>query len=146
MYVQNIFLADDDHEDVQFFKDAVREISEAINVTHKPDGEELMNCLTNGEADCDTDVVFLDLNMPKMSGYDCIAALKAHSALRHLPVVIISTSNDPNNIKRLYDMGAHHYIIKPYSYGELRNVLHKVLEIDLRSSATRCDFADFLVY
>lgn len=146
MYVQNIFLADDDHEDVEFFKDAVREISEAITVKHNYDGEALMHSLAGCEADCDTDVVFLDLNMPKMNGYDCITALKAHVAFKRLPVVIISTSSDPRNIRRLYDMGAHHYIIKPYSYGELRKVLQKVLHIDLRSSASRRDFEDFLVY
>lgn len=146
MHVQKIFLADDDHEDVQFFRDAVRDISDTIDITHGNNGRELLNFLESCEPDCDRHVVFLDLNMPKMNGFECLSSIKAHHRLRQLPVVILSTSSDPRNIKLLYDMGAHHYVVKPFSYGELRNVLNKVLSIDLRSTAKRCEFEDFLVY
>ena len=146
MYVQKIFLADDDQEDVQFFRDAVNDINSAIEVTHGANGRELMECLEDCTTDCDTDVIFLDLNMPKMNGFECLTSLKNHADLKLLPVVILSTSSDPRNIKLLYDMGAHHYLVKPFSYSELRNVLTKVLSIDLRSTAPRCEFEDFLVY
>lgn len=145
MYTQKIFLADDDFEDVQFFTDAVRDISDVITITHAANGQELLDVLYRSNPDPHTDVIFLDLNMPLMNGFECLDAIKNSPALCGLPVIILSTGSDPGKIRQLHDMGAHHYIIKPFSYSELRNTLYKVLAIDFRGYTGPAGFANFLV-
>ena len=58
-------------------------------------------------------VVVLDLNLPVVSGFDVLAWMRNEQRLRRLPVVVLTSSNQPNDVRRAYDLGANSYLIKP---------------------------------
>lgn len=124
----HLLLADDDIDDCDFFKDAIDEISGVCDLTILNNGVELMKFLVN-PPDTHPNVIFLDLNMPKKSGMECMAEIKASNALSHIPIIIYSTSLDHTVVNRLYELGAHHYIQKPAEFGCIKSVIKKVVAL-----------------
>ena len=72
------------------------------------------------------DLIFLDLNMPKMNGQEFLSKIKEELPLRDIPVVIFSTSGSYRNIKSTMDLGALEYITKPYRFDQLVSVLNRI--------------------
>ncbi|WP_074723769.1 response regulator [Flavobacterium frigoris] len=68
------------------------------------------------------DVLFIDLNMPRTSGYQCLLEMKLNDCLKGIPVILFSTSLDPQVINQLYQNGAHYYIRKPSDFNTLKKV------------------------
>jgi CheY-like chemotaxis protein len=128
----NILLADDDIDDCNFFKKAVSElkISSQINVVHN--GEQLMKQLIVRSEQL-PDVLFLDLNMPRKNGLECLSEIKKNERLKQIFVILYSTAypRDPyyqrNMINMLYQYGAHHYIRKPYDFSQLKLAIQEAL-------------------
>ena len=83
----NILLADDDTDDCLFFKDAVTVFIPAANFTAVHDGDQLMQLLGNTTNKM-PDMLFLDLNMPRKNGFECLTEIKQHEKLKTMPVVI----------------------------------------------------------
>ncbi len=123
-----ILLADDDEDDCMFFKDALEELSLPVCLKTLSNGVELMNYLKGLETDFPK-VLFLDLNMPRKTGFECLSEIKHSDKLRHLPVVIFTTSNNPTVINKLYGEGAHYFIRKPASFTNLKAVINKVVSL-----------------
>jgi CheY-like chemotaxis protein len=121
-----ILLADDDTDDCIFFKDAVTVFIPPANFTAVHDGDQLMQRLTN-ETHKLPDVLFLDLNMPRKNGLECLAEIKQHTKLKTLPVVIFSTSNADDQMNILFKTGADVYIRKPRNFDQLVQVIHHAL-------------------
>lgn len=71
-------------------------------------------------------LVLLDLNLPDMTGIDILKQLKSNSYVRHLPVVILTTTDDEAEIKRCYDLGANVYITKPVEYDSFANAIRQL--------------------
>lgn len=124
----HLLLADDDIDDCDFFKDAIDEISGACELTILNNGVELMGFLVN-DPHTHPNLIFLDLNMPKKSGMECIAEIKASDNLSYIPIIIYSTSLDHTVVNSLYDMGAHHYIQKPAEFESIKSVINKVVTL-----------------
>src|SRR6185295_4050117 len=97
----NILLADDDTDDCIFFKAAVKEFSMATTLSTVHDGEQLMELLTK-EGNELPDVLFLDLNMPRKNGFECLSEIKQNKNLEHLPVIMFSTSFEQEVVNLLY--------------------------------------------
>lgn len=125
---KHILLADDDIDDCDFFKDAIEEIGIPLDLTTVFDGADLMDFLIGKETNY-PDVIFLDLNMPRKSGLECIAEIKSSHQLSHIPIIIYSTSLDTTVVNRLFDMGAHHYIQKPGEFSNLKMVIKKAITL-----------------
>jgi CheY-like chemotaxis protein len=92
------------------------------------DGVELLDYLNKRGKYKDADlpypkVIMLDLNMPKKDGRECLKEIKANPKLNRIPIVIYSTSNNPDDISNSYELGASSYITKPYSYKELVEII-----------------------
>lgn len=83
----NILLADDDKDDCLFFKEALEELEVVAQLTLVADGQQLMHRLRS-DTDRLPDVLFLDLNMPRINGMECLAEIKQSEKLRQLPVII----------------------------------------------------------
>lgn len=124
-----IYLADDDCDDQELFQEALNSI----------DANALLRCFDNGldliegllsDIDPLPEIIFLDLNMPLISGAECVNRLRRHNALRHLPIIAFSTSGNRGTLEDLYNAGANRYIIKPPSYSQLKVLIHNVLLID----------------
>lgn len=122
----NILLADDDADDCLFFKDAVTAFIPATNFRAVHDGEQLMQVLKN-ETTKLPDILFLDLNMPRKNGFECLTEIKQHQKLKTLPVVIFSTSNAYDSINVLFQTGADVYIRKPSNFEQLVQVIKHAL-------------------
>jgi CheY-like chemotaxis protein len=119
-----ILLADDDEDDRKLFKDILDEFSLPTHLTFVYNGEQLMQLL-HGSAGLLPDVLFLDLNMPRKNGFDCLLEIRRSEKLKSLTVIIFSTSCDPGLVKLLYKNGAQYYIRKPNSYAQLKNdIIH----------------------
>ncbi len=69
------------------------------------------------------DLVLLDINMPKKNGFEVLQAMRADPQLRRIPTVMLTTSDDPRDIDRSYDLGASGYIVKPVGFDALENTL-----------------------
>lgn len=128
----NILLADDDNDDNFFFNKALKEINLDTHLTTVGDGERLMTYLST-HTDL-PDIIFLDLSMPRKTGFECLAEIKENDLLNKIPIVVLSTSFSRNlvyeeNLKmRLKDMGAQSYINKPNDFAQLVDAIRKILE------------------
>lgn len=139
----SIFLADDDEDDCILFEDALKEVSVEVDLTVINDGEELMRTLNN-QVPPHPQIIFLDLNMPRKNGFECLQEIKQSDKLKDIPIVILSTSNQQESINKAYLEGANHYICKPGTFLMLKKTIHKVLSINwLKDSRT---FKDFLLH
>ena len=122
----NILLADDDQDDCSFFKDALDELPIAAKLATVHDGEQLMFYLTQTTSNL-PDVLFLDLNMPRKNGFECLSQIKRNKTIAHLPVIIFSTTDDQQTINLLYYNGAQFYIRKPSNFSELKKIIQRAL-------------------
>ena len=128
----NILLADDDLDDRIFFERALNELSLVTTLTTVNNGEQLMQYLTD-HADQLPDVLFLDLSMPRKTGFECLAEIKENERLNGLSVIMFTTSftrgiDLEDNLKNtLTRMGAEDYIRKPGDYQELKQVIQHAL-------------------
>jgi CheY-like chemotaxis protein len=128
----NILLADDDMDDRIFFDKALREIPVATKLSTVNNGEQLMEWLAQ-HANPLPDVLFLDLSMPRKTGFECLAEIKENEKLRELTVIMLTTSftrgiDLEENLKStLTRMGAEEYIRKPNDFNDLKRVIHRVL-------------------
>ncbi len=124
----NILLADDDTDDCIFFKEALDEFLFPTQLTAVHDGERLMQLLTN-ETNEIPHVLFLDLNMPRKDGFECLAEIKVDKRLKQIPVIIFTTSFHKKIADMLYEKGAHYLIQKPSAFSRLKKVIEQSLTL-----------------
>jgi CheY-like chemotaxis protein len=122
----NVLLADDDIDDCNFFKKALTELPLPTRLTTVHDGEELMEILRR-ETDELPHVIFLDINMPRKNGFECLAELKESDRLKDLPVIMFSTSNSRDAMSKLFKTGADVYVRKPGNFEQLKELIHHAL-------------------
>ena len=124
-----IAIAEDDADDRMMIQDALRDCHILNPVDFLEDGEALMQYLRReGEYGqlAGTDLpglILLDLNMPRKDGREALAEIKSDPELRHLPVIVMTTSRSPDDVSVTYDIGANSYVAKPIHYEELLQVL-----------------------
>ncbi|MBC7868181.1 MAG: response regulator [Gloeobacteraceae cyanobacterium ES-bin-316] len=122
----HIILADDDLDDCLLFEDALDEYPLAMRLSIFHHGEQLMQQLGN-KTEPLPDLLFLDLNMPRKTGFECLAEIKQDERLKQLPVIILSTSFQKDVVNLLYSNGAQYFIRKPNEFSQLREVIHQAL-------------------
>ncbi len=122
----NILLADDDMDDCHFFKEALDSLPQSNNLTIVNNGDELMHYLLENIQRL-PHVLFLDINMPRKNGFECLSEIKANENLKDLPVVMYSTSGSKDKINVLFNTGADVYIRKPSNFAQLVQVIHHAL-------------------
>jgi two-component system response regulator len=127
-----ILMADDSEDDRFLAREALRE-SRVLNDLHEvEDGEELMDYLhrRGRYADAATSprpgFILLDLNMPRQSGGEALAEIKAAPSLRRIPVVVLTTSKDEADVLKSYDLGVSSFITKPVSFEALVDVMKTI--------------------
>lgn len=125
----SILMAEDDIEDQLLVKKAFKEARVLNGLTIVNDGEELMAYL-RGEGDYASatkpDLLLLDLNMPRKDGREALEEIKSDPELRHIPVVILTTSDADEDILRSYNMGANSYIQKPVTFEKMVEVVEAI--------------------
>lgn len=123
-----ILLADDDEDDCLLFVEALEEIPMPTKLTTVRNGEQLLQLLESIEEEL-PHVLFLDLNMPRKNGWQCLKEIKQNEKLKNLKVIIFSTSFQQDVADQLYRNGAMHYIRKPSDFSKLKEVILQVLLI-----------------
>ncbi|MFL9830781.1 response regulator [Flavobacterium sp. ST-87] len=141
----SIFYADDDEDDLMFFNDAVESVSNTCNLLvqlhiHK-NGDNLVTNIK--EQKPENGVVFLDLNMPKKSGFQILEEIRNEPAIKHFPVVIYSTSSDKSDIELSLNLGANFYAVKPYNFNDLMKMIQNVIKINWNNH--KVDIENFLL-
>jgi CheY-like chemotaxis protein len=124
----SILLADDDEDDCFLFGEALEEIQVATRLTTVRNGEQLLHLLESMKEEL-PHVLFLDLNMPRKNGWQCLEEIKRSEKLKKLKVIIFSTSFQQDVADQLYKNGAMHYIRKPGDFSQLKELILQVLMI-----------------
>ena len=114
-----IILADDDFDDAEFFESVLSDVAPQIKFVHVEDGRDLLR-LTQTLA---PDVVFLDINMPRVDGWQCLKQLRESEIGERLPIFMYSTSSHARDQQLSADLGASGFITKPSEIKVLRQVL-----------------------
>ena len=117
-----ILLAEDDDDDYFLTAQALKQNRLLNEVRRVKDGEELMHYLrhqndfSNPEKAPEPSLILLDLNMPKMDGREALREIKSDPKLRHIPVVVLTTSRAEEDVVRSYDLGVNSFIAKPVTF------------------------------
>jgi len=120
------FLADDDEDDRMLFVEALTEINPAIKCVMAKNGKEALLILQNDLFEL-PDYIFLDLNMPIMNGLNCLIEIKKTAVLKHIPVVLYSTSAEKEFTDASKKLGAMDFFVKPSNFSGLLKYLKKIL-------------------
>lgn len=121
-----ILLAEDDEDDFVLFRQALDEFKELTRLDWVKDGEELLDALKMNVTAL-PDIIFLDINMPRKNGFECLTEIRQHEDLKQLPVIIFSTSNDPALVSWMYNAGANLYLNKPTDFSGLKEKIQKAI-------------------
>jgi len=128
----NVLLADDDIDDCSFFKKALEELQLSVQLTVVHDGEELMKYLEKNSAHL-PDLLFLDLSMPRKTGFECLTEIKENEKYKSLPVTVFTTSFargiefEQSLANTLTGIGAEEYIRKPGNFEQLKWIIHQTI-------------------
>lgn len=127
-----ILLVEDDADDAALAKRALARTRIANEVMHVADGESARDYLFGLGRWSDRDVkrcpelILLDLKLPRMSGLELLQRLRAHEATRLVPVVVLTSSPDDEDIARSYGLGANSYVRKPVDYTAFRKAIDEL--------------------
>lgn len=120
-----ILLADDDSDDVEMFCEALARIDSTIVCQSVVNGKELLKKLD--VMDTKPQLIFLDLNMPIINGWECLKKLKEDERYSGIPVIMISTSSHKREMDKAAQQGALCYFVKPSNFNELVDVLQVIV-------------------
>ncbi|MGC1242911.1 MAG: response regulator [Chryseosolibacter sp.] len=121
------FLADDDADDIGMFCEALSEVDRGVVCRTAENGRSAIALLSDPD-ERKPDVIFLDINMPVLNGWDCLKWIKSQAPLMRIPVIMYSTSSSKRDIDLAAQHGALCLMTKPESYSGLKNILQLIME------------------
>jgi DNA-binding response OmpR family regulator len=134
----NVVLVEDNPADAEIFRIALAQENADIDLTHFMAGNEILEYFGVGSAEREgagsCDLLLLDLNLPAISGFEILQRMRSETRWQKMPIIIMSGSSDPEEIKRCERLGATRYIRKPSQLTEIFAVGHEIVEL-LRISA-----------
>ncbi|MDQ6481596.1 response regulator [Dyadobacter sp. LHD-138] len=123
---KTVHLADDDEDDRQLMKEAFEEANPEVKVVESENGRELIDSMKNSD-DLSESVVVVDMNMPTMNGLEAVAAIKADPELAAVPTVMLTTSDNPDLIRKAKEAGVDDFVTKPNSFRGLIDIAKRIL-------------------
>jgi CheY-like chemotaxis protein len=126
MNYNSLLLVDDDADDQLLFGEALREINSPVSYEAATDAIDALKKL--GTSSTIPQLIFLDLNMPIMHGFECLKRIKENATLQKIPVVIYTTSSSPLDIHMAKQLGAAAYFCKPMHFNHLCDKLKSILD------------------
>ncbi|HVU95419.1 MAG TPA: response regulator [Puia sp.] len=121
-FTTRFLLIDDDTDDRELFCEALAAVDSVIVCDQATDGQEAFSRLQNKQLS-EPSIIFLDVNMPVMDGWQFLSKLKSEEGLRHIPVIMYSTSSNVKDKRTAGEMGALCFITKPHAFRVLQRVL-----------------------
>ncbi len=122
--MKTILLVEDNPDDALLTQEALGSSGIANKIVHVEDGVEALDYLFGRDKFADRDVndtpalILLDLNMPRLGGLDVLKAIRAEDRLKHIPVVILTTSGEEDDKFESYNLGSNSYVRKPVDFNE----------------------------
>ncbi|MFD1142037.1 response regulator [Larkinella insperata] len=120
----NILVIDDDEDDQFLIQSAFLADRERYQFRFATNGSNVLENIDKSERL--PDLIFLDLNMPIINGFEVLRNIKNSSLYRHIPVIILSTSDDEQDVNRCYELGANTFMVKPSSHQDLMELANLV--------------------
>ena len=134
-----ILIVDDDHEDIELFKEVVEEIDSEIECITASDGIEALEVLSGLKTY--PDYIFLDMNMPRLNGKQCLARLKENQELNHICVIIYTTSKLTSDMEETKALGASYFLTKPARFEDIKAVVnHIITDVKIKPSTNLTKF------
>jgi len=140
-----VLVAEDDPGDVFLLERAFASAGVPASLHFVRDGQEAIDYLGGEAAYSDRtqhplpDLLLLDLKMPRLNGFDVLEWLRQQPGLKRLPVTVLTSSDQPQDVNRAYDLGANSYLLKPHSSHDLSDLVKRVqkywLEVNLHPNA-----------
>ncbi|MEG3767188.1 response regulator [Alteromonas sp. 14N.309.X.WAT.G.H12] len=127
----HILVAEDNIDHAEMILDALEEFNKENKIEHFSNGDlivsHLLNLqeLENGESSM-PDLILMDIKMPIMDGLEALRLIKENPALKHIPIMMVSTSENSLDIEKSYRYGANSYIVKPFDYTEFAKKICEV--------------------
>jgi CheY-like chemotaxis protein len=121
-----VLVVDDDEDDRDLFCTALREIDPSVTCIHAKDGQEALLGLRLNQFPT-PNLIFIDLNMPRINGFQCLKELKKDRALKSIPVAMYTTSKIKEHKEECERLGAAHFITKPTSFTELCKIISDIM-------------------
>ena len=125
MKTLKVLLIEDDMIEVMKLNRAVSSLGLNHKIIEANNGEEALKILNEKEEV--PDIILLDLNMPKINGIEFLSILKKDAALKYIPTVILTTSNNQRDLIECYEIGIAGYVLKPLKYEEYVSKIEKLL-------------------
>lgn len=123
-----VLYADDDEEDRFLFTEAVAEVRPDVAVLLAKDGLEALAVLK--DLNRPPRLIFLDINMPRMSGFECLNELRCQERYQHVPIIMYSTSSRQEDIEHARTAGADRYIMKENSFEKMKEMIAALIVND----------------
>lgn len=134
--LNHVVLADDDKDHGLLFHYVLGKVDPCQSLTIVRDGEELMEFLSHHIPD----LLFLDLNMPGKNGFQCLSEIREQEKLKHLTIVVYSSSTHMTDIQKSYLHKADLYMVKPFNSFHLKNALESILTMEWKQKQSGCKY------
>ncbi len=121
----HILLVEDNPGDARLLEEALRESKPLKQIAYAKDGQEALDYLAD-QAARRPDLIFLDLNLPRLSGKEFLEKVKKDDALKSIPIIVLTTSRATRDIKDCYDLGVNCFISKPLTLDEFMEMMSRV--------------------
>lgn len=137
----SILLVEDSSDEAELTKMALTRHGLGARVIHVPNGLDALDYLHrrgpySGRTDGNPALVLLDLKMPQLDGFGVLEEIKRAPHLKHLPVVVLTSSTEPSDLRRAYEAGTNAYVAKPTDFAEFLGAMKVVCEFWLRVNHT----------
>jgi len=135
--IKRVLLAEDDEDDILMFQEAMAEVELPYELIVAKDGVEVIDLLKGEEES--PDIVFMDINMPRKNGFECLTEIREILSESEIPVIFLSTHQNEELIKTAKKLGASGYIKKPTSFKKFKTALNDVVTRNWKTGL-RMDF------
>jgi CheY-like chemotaxis protein len=145
---KRVLIAEDDPSDVFLLQRAFTAAQVPATLHVVRDGQEAIDYLEGQDSYSDRstyplpDLLLLDLKMPRLNGFDVLNWLRNKPGLKRLMVTVLTSSDQPKDINRAYDLGANSYLLKPHALAELSELIKRVQKYWLESNQRPASLAE----
>lgn len=139
----NILLAEDDENHVLIIQKAFDQISMPYEMKVVYDGEALLERLRLENLPL-PDLLLLDLKIPRTDGFEILKEIRASNRLRHLPVVVFTSSSRASDIRKCYALGCNSYIVKPMKFEKFKEIMYHLYKywFEINTLPNHADFVN----
>ncbi len=132
----NIFVVEDDVEDMELVWHALRRLNIHCNITHLEDGEKLLKILQRQLESEHTELpqlILLDLNMPVVDGRETLSRIKTNKLLKQIPIIVLTSSRSEKDVEEAYHLGANSVLFKPETLDSITKMVEQIDKYWLRT-------------